>query len=293
MKPAPFEYHAPTSLDEAVALMSTLDNAKAIAGGQSLVAMMNFRYAMPDHLIDLGNVAGLSGLHFDAQTLRIGSMTRQRELEFSAALANKVPLLKAALAHVGHRQTRNRGTLGGSLAHADPAAELPTVCLVLDAEIEIAGANGTRIVPMREFTAGFMTTALGYDEILLAVHIRPWREGHGYSFQEYARRHGDFAVAGAAVLLDANNDGVIERAAVALCGVTDRPIRRDEAEAALVGRHLDDSVIARAASLAGDVEATADIHADATYRRHLARVLTTRALHEASSRMKTRKRETA
>jgi aerobic carbon-monoxide dehydrogenase medium subunit len=293
MKPAPFEYHAPTSLDEAVALMSTLDNAKAIAGGQSLVAMMNFRYAMPDHLIDLGNVAGLSGLHFDAQTLRIGSMTRQRELEFSAALANKVPLLKAALAHVGHRQTRNRGTLGGSLAHADPAAELPTVCLVLDAEIEIAGANGTRIVPMREFTAGFMTTALGYDEILLAVHIRPWREGHGYSFQEYARRHGDFAVAGAAVLLDANNDGVVERAAVALCGVTDRPIRRDEAEAALVGRHLDDSVIARAASLAGDVEATADIHADATYRRHLARVLTTRALHEASSRMKTRKRETA
>jgi carbon-monoxide dehydrogenase medium subunit len=293
MKPAPFDYHAPASLDEAVALMSTLDNAKVIAGGQSLVAMMNFRYAMPDHLIDLGNIAGLSGLHFESQTLRIGAMTRQRELEFSVPLANKVPLFKAALAHVGHRQTRNRGTLGGSLAHADPAAELPTACLALDAEIEIAGANGTRIVPMREFSAGFMTTALGYDEILLAVHIRPWPEGHGYSFQEYARRHGDFAVAGAAVLLDANNDGIIERAAVALCGVTDRPVRRDEAEAALVGRHLDDSVIARAASLAGDVEATADIHADATYRRHLARVLTTRALHEASSRMKTKKRETA
>jgi carbon-monoxide dehydrogenase medium subunit len=293
MKPAPFDYHAPTSLDEAVVLMSTLDNAKVIAGGQSLVAMMNFRYAMPDHLIDLGNVAGLSGLHFESRTLRIGAMTRQRELEFSVPLANKVPLFKAALAHVGHRQTRNRGTLGGSLAHADPAAELPTACLALDAEIEIAGANGTRIVPMREFSAGFMTTALGYDEILLAVHIRPWPEGHGYSFQEYARRHGDFAVAGAAVLLDANNDGIIERAAVALCGVTDRPVRRDEAEAALVGRHLDDSVIARAASLAGDVEATADIHADATYRRHLARVLTTRALHEASSRMKTKKRETA
>jgi carbon-monoxide dehydrogenase medium subunit len=293
MKPAPFDYHAPASLDEAVALMSTLDNAKVIAGGQSLVAMMNFRYAMPDHLIDLGNIAGLSGLHFESQTLRIGAMTRQRELEFSVPLANKVPLFKAALAHVGHRQTRNRGTLGGSLAHADPAAELPTACLALDAEIEIAGAGGTRIVPMREFSAGFMTTALGYDEILLAVHIRPWREGHGYSFQEYARRHGDFAVAGAAVLLDANNDGIIERAAVALCGVTDRPVRRDEAEAALVGRHLDDSVIARAASLAGDVEATADIHADATYRRHLARVLTTRALHEASSRIKTKKRETA
>jgi carbon-monoxide dehydrogenase medium subunit len=293
MKPAPFEYHAPASLDDAVALMSALDNAKVIAGGQSLVAMMNFRYAMPDHLIDLANITALSGLHFADQALRIGSMTRQRELEFSVPLANKVPLLKAALAHVGHRQTRNRGTLGGSLAHADPAAELPTVCLALDAEIEIAGPNGTRIVPMREFASGFMTTALGYDEILLAVHIRPWRQGHGYSFQEYARRHGDFAVAGAAVLLEANPDGVIERAAIALCGVIDRPIRRDEAEAALVGRHLDDSVIARAASLAGDVEATADIHADATYRRHLARVLTTRALHEASSRMKTKKRETA
>ena len=293
MKPAPFEYHAPTSLDEAVAMISTLDNAKIIAGGQSLVAMMNFRYAMPDHLVDLANIAGLSGLHFDAKTLRIGSMTRQRELEFSDPLAAKVPLIKAALAHVGHRQTRNRGTLGGSLAHADPAAELPTACLALDAEIEIAGPQGTRIVPMREFTAGFMTTALGYDEILLAVHIRPWHEGHGYSFQEYARRHGDFAVVGVAVLLDASPDGVIERAAVALCGVIDRPIRRDEAEAALVGQHLDDNIIARAASLAGDIEATADIHADATYRRHLARVLTTRALHEASSRMKTKKREMA
>jgi carbon-monoxide dehydrogenase medium subunit len=293
MKPAPFEYHAPTSLEDAVALMSALDNAKVIAGGQSLVAMMNFRYAMPDHLIDLGNITALSGLHFTDQAVRIGSMTRQRELEFSVPLANKIPLLKAALAHVGHRQTRNRGTLGGSLAHADPAAELPTVCLALDAEIEIAGPSGTRIVPMREFTSGFMTTALGYDEILLSVHIRPWRHGHGYSFQEYARRHGDFAVAGAAALLEAGPDGIIERAAIALCGVIDRPIRRDEAEAALVGRHLDDSVIARAASLAGDVEATADIHADATYRRHLARVLTTRALHEASSRMKTKKREPA
>ncbi len=293
MKPAPFEYHAPASLDEAVALLSTLDNAKVIAGGQSLVAMMNFRYAKPDHLIDLGNIAGLSRLHFDAQTLRIGSMTRQREIEFSAALANKVPLLKAALAHVGHRQTRNRGTLGGSLAHADPAAELPTVCLALDAEIEIVGATGARVVPMRDFTNGFMTTALAYDEILVAVHIRPWRVGHGYSFQEYARRHGDFAVAGAAVLLDANHDGVIERASVALCGVADRPIRRDEAETALVGQVLDESIIARVASLAGDVEATGDIHGDATYRRHLARVLTTRALREASSRMTTKKRETA
>ncbi len=293
MKPAPFEYHAPASLDEAVALLATLDNAKVIAGGQSLVAMMNFRYAMPDHLIDLGNIASLSGLHVDAQILRIGSMTRQREIEFSAALANKVPLLKAALAHVGHRQTRNRGTLGGSLAHADPAAELPTVCLALDAEIEIAGADATRVVPMRDFTNGFMTTALGYDEILAAVHIRPWRLGHGYSFQEYARRHGDFAVAGAAVLLDANHDGVIKRASVALCGVADRPIRRDDAETALVGQVLDESIIARVARLAGDVEATGDIHGDATYRRHLARVLTTRALREASSRMTTKKRETA
>ena len=293
MKPGPFEYHAPTSLDEALALLSNLENAKALAGGQSLVAMMNFRYAMPDHLVDLGNVVGLAGLHFDAQTLRIGAMTRQRDLEFSAALADKAPLFKAALAHVGHRQTRNRGTLGGSLAHADPAAELPTVCLALDAQIEIAGAGGTRLVAMREFTTGFMTTALMHDEILFAVHIRPWPQGHGYSFQEYARRHGDFAVVGAAVLLDANDDGIVERASVALCGVADRPIRRDAAEAALVGHLLDENLIARVASLAGDVEATADIHGDATYRRHLARVLTIRALREASSRMTTKQRASA
>jgi carbon-monoxide dehydrogenase medium subunit len=282
MKPGPFEYHAPASLDEALAMLSKLENAKIIAGGQSLVAMMNFRYAMPDHLVDLGNVGGLAGLQFDAPDLRIGAMTRQRDLEFSAALADKAPLFKAALAHVGHRQTRNRGTLGGSLAHADPAAELPTVCLALDAKIEIAGAAATRLVPMREFAVGFMTTALGHDEILLAVHIQPWPAGHGYSFQEFARRHGDFAVVGVAVLLDAGKDGVVTRASIALCGVTDRPIRRDDAEAALLGHRLDDSVIARAAALAADVEATSDIHGDSTYRRHLARVLTARALREAS-----------
>ena len=293
MKPGPFEYHAPDSLDEAVVLVSSLENAKVIAGGQSLVAMMNFRYAMPDHLVDLGNIAALAGLHVDAQGLRIGAMTRQRELEFSDPLAGKAPLFKAALAHVGHRQTRNRGTLGGSLAHADPAAELPTVCLALDAQIEIAGAGGTRLVPMREFTLGFMTTAIAPDEILLAVHIKPWRPGHRYSFQEYARRHGDFAVVGVAVLLDADSDGVIERAAIALCGVTDRPIRRDEAEAVLVGKPLDEKLIARAAALAADVEATEDIHGSATYRRHLAAVLTTRALREASARMTTKQRETA
>src|ERR1700744_2585340 len=171
MKPAPFDYHAPTSLEEAVALMSTLDNAKVIAGGQSLVAMMNFRYAMPDHLIDLGNIAGLSGLHFEAQTLRIGAMTRQRELEFSAPLANKAPLLKAALAHVGHRQTRNRGTIGGSLAHADPAAELPAVCAAYDAVIHIASVRGLRAVPFRDFVSGFMATALAPDEMIAAIEL--------------------------------------------------------------------------------------------------------------------------
>jgi carbon-monoxide dehydrogenase medium subunit len=214
-------------------------------------------------------------------------MARQRELEFSAPLAQALPLFRAALLHVGHRQTRNRGTVGGSLAHADPAAELPTVCLALDATVEIAGPRGRRTVPMREFASGFMTTALEFDEILCAVMIDVWPRGHGYAFQEYARRHGDFAVAGVAALLDADPDGTVRRASIALCGVADRPVRRDEAETALVGKRLDDGLVARAAALAADIDAVEDIHGTATYRRHLARVLTGRALREAWARVST------
>jgi carbon-monoxide dehydrogenase medium subunit len=285
MKPVPFCYHRPGSIAEAVELLATLENAKVIAGGQSLMAMMNFRYAMPDHLIDIARVAELQGIAIDEARLQIGAMTRQRELEFSSALTEAAPLFGAALRHVGHRQTRNRGTIGGSLAHADPAAELPTVCLAHDAAIEIVGQSGSRWVPMRDFVSGFMMTAVGYDELLAAVRLARWPAGHGYSFQEYARRHGDFAVVGAAVLISMGPDQSVERVAIALCGVGERPLRRDDAEAALLGRRLDARAIRQAAEIAAELEPVEDIHGTSVYRRHLARVLTERALHEASARV--------
>jgi carbon-monoxide dehydrogenase medium subunit len=285
MKPAPFSYHRPASVGEAVRLLATLENAKVIAGGQSLMAMMNYRYAMPDHLIDVARLPELHGILIEDGHLQIGAVTRQRDLEFSSALAEVAPLFGAALQHVGHRQTRNRGTIGGSLAHADPAAELPTVCLAYDAEIEIVRQDGSRWVPMGEFVSGFMSTAVGYDEILASVRIAPWPVGHGYSFQEYARRHGDFAVVGVAVLISAGPDQTIDRASIALCGVGERPLRRDEAEAALLGKRLEARVIRQAAEIAARLEPVEDIHGTSAYRRHLARVLTERALHEASARL--------
>ena len=284
MKPAPFAYHRPGSIAEAVELLATTENPKVIAGGQSLMAMMNFRYAMPDHLIDIARIPELQGIVVEDERIQIGAMTRQRDLEFSKALTEVAPLFGAALRHVGHRQTRNRGTIGGSLAHADPAAELPTACLACDAEIEIAGQDGPRLVPMRDFPMGFMTTAVNYDELLVSVHMKRWPIGHGYSFQEYARRHGDFAVVGAAVLLNADANGVIDKVAIALCGVAEKPLRRDEAESALMGQPLDERLIRQAANLAADLEPTEDIHGTSAYRRHLARVLTERALQEAWGR---------
>ena len=284
MKPGGFIYHKPRSAAEAAGLLATLDNAKVIAGGQSLVAMMNFRYAMPDHLVDLSAVPGLAGITCDDDGVEIGAMTLQRDLEFSASLARHAPLFAAALTHVGHRQTRNRGTIGGSLAHADPAAELPTVCLVHGAELEVQGPSDIRFVRMGDFGGGFMTTALAPDEILTAIRFAPWRAGHGWSFQEYARRHGDFAVVGVAVLLEGDAEGCVARVAVALCGLADRPVRCAAAEAMLLGKRLDASSVAQAAAAAAGLEAVDDIHATAIYRQHLARILTARALHEAWSR---------
>jgi len=284
MKPAPFDYHAPSSLDEAIGLVSSLDNAKILAGGQSLVAMMNFRYVIPDHVIDLNGVASLAGITIDGGGLRIGAMTRQRDLEFSPEIARHCPLMREALAHVGHRQTRNRGTIGGSLAHADPSAELPLVCATYDATVEIAGARGARRVPFAEFGQGFMTTAVGLDEILIAVELPLWPDGHGFGFHEFARRHGDFAIVGAAALIEIGRDRTVARAAITLCGVATSPLRLGEAEAKLAGRPLDRVAIRAAAACARAIEPITDIHATADYRRHLAEVLTARALADAARR---------
>lgn len=284
MKPAPFDYHAPKQLAEAADLLATLSNAKVLAGGQSLVPMMNFRYVVVDHLVDLGGVEDLHGIEVVDGMLRIGAMTRQRDIEQSAEVAKYCPLMTEALRHVGHRQTRNRGTIGGSLAHADPAAELPAVCAACDATIHLASVRGLRAIPFREFTAGFMATALEADEMIAAVDLPIWRQGHGYGFQEFARRHGDFALAGAAALLDIGANDIVRNAALALCGVAASPIRVEAAEVRLMGQPLDAALIQSAAAAAWLVEPLSDIHASGDYRRHLAQVLSTRALTDAARR---------
>ncbi len=284
MKPAPFDYHAPRQLKEAAELLASLPNAKILAGGQSLVPMMNFRYLIVDHLIDLGHVEDLRGVAAIDGQLRMGAMTRQRDLESSPEIARHCPLLTEALRHVGHRQTRNRGTIGGSLAHADPAAELPAVCAAYDAVLHLASIRGLRAVPFRDFPVGYMATALEPDEMIAAIELPIWRRGHGHGFHEFARRHGDFALAGAAALLDIGAGGVVRRAALSLFGVAERPIRADAAEAVLLGQAIDGDLIRNAAAAAWLIEPISDIHASGDYRRHLAMVMSARALADAARR---------
>jgi aerobic carbon-monoxide dehydrogenase medium subunit len=284
MKPAPFDYHAPRQLKEAAELLAKLPNAKVLAGGQSLVPMMNFRYVIVDHLVDLGRLQELRGISVGDGRLRIGAMTRQRDLELSADIAKHCPLMAEALRHVGHRQTRNRGTIGGSLAHADPAAELPAVCAACDATIHAISVRGIRQIAFRDFGTGYMATSLAPDEVVAAVDLPIWRLGHGHGFHEFARRQGDFAIAGAAALLDVGADNVVRRAALTLFGVAAAPLRVEAAEARLVGHPLDTDAIRAAAAAAWLIEPISDIHAGGEYRRHLAQVLSLRALNDAAQR---------
>jgi carbon-monoxide dehydrogenase medium subunit len=284
MKPAPFNYHVPRSVEEATTLLASLENAKVLAGGQSLVPMMNFRYVIVDHIVDLAKVEGLAGISITNGRMRIGAMTRQRELEFSPEVARYCPLMREALLHVGHRQTRNRGTIGGSLAHADPAAELPTVCAAHDALIEIVSRRGTRKIPFHEFNLAFMTTAIEPDEIVTAIELPLWASGHGYSFNEFSRRRGDFAIVGAATLIEIDPDLMVRRASLRLCGVGIGPLRITAAEAALVGKRFDRGTARAAAAAAKAITPISDIHASSDYRRHLAEVLAFRTLRDAAER---------
>jgi carbon-monoxide dehydrogenase medium subunit len=291
MKPAPFDYHAPRQLQEAAELLAKLPNAKILAGGQSLVPMMNFRYVIVDHLVDLGGLDELRGVAVGDGRVRIGAMTRQHDLETSPEIAKNCPLMAEALRHVGHRQTRNRGTIGGSLAHADPAAELPAVCSAYDAIIHVASVRGLRQIPYREFPSGFMATALAADEMIAAVDLPIWRSSHGHGFHEFARRQGDFAIAGAAALLDVGADNVVRRAALTLFGVAAAPLRVEVAETRLVGQLLDAGAIRAAAAAAWLIEPISDIHAGGEYRRHLAQVMSSRALNDAARRAGVQDRE--
>ena len=286
MKPPPFEYHRPNTIPEAVALLARLDNAKVLAGGQSLMAMLNLRFIFPDHLVDLNRVPGLSGITMQQDLVRIGAMTRQHAIEISAELAAVMPILAEALHQVGHRQTRNRGTIGGSLSHLDPAAELPALALLHDAAVDIAGPDGTRSLAMADFMAGYMTPAIEPQEIVTAITLPRWSARHGYAFQEVSRRHGDFAIASAGVLLEASN-GVITRAAIVVGGVDIVPRRLHQAEAGLCGRAGNAEAFATAASHTAALACSGDIHFTPAHRRHVAAALVRRTLAQAHARLGT------
>ena len=286
MKPPPFRYHDPRSVSDAVGLLAKLENPKLLAGGQSLMPMLNMRYVLPDNVIDLNKIEALSYLREENGALVSGAMTRQRELEFSDVVAKRHPLIKEAILNVGHRQTRNRGTVGGSLCHLDPSAEIPTVALALDATITVAGPKGNRDIAMADFPAGYMTPSIEADELLTGIRIPAWPQGHGYGFVEFARRHGDFAIASAAALLQEDGNGKITRASLTVGGVAVVPQRMRAVEKALVGQIASEDVFRAACEECRKIEAIADVHAPADYRQHLAAVLSRRALVAAHGRIK-------
>ena len=284
MKPPPFEYHSPKTLQQALRHLSEFENARLLAGGQSLMPMLNMRLATPEHLIDLAGVEGLAYIVEEGNEIAIGAMTGQRTIEFSDVIKRRLPLLSEAILSVGHRQTRNRGTIGGSLCHLDPAAELPLVAMALDATIRVTGPAGIRAISMAAFAVDFMTPAIEADEIVTEIRFRPWLEGHGASFIEFARRKGDFAVVAVAAMLDLASDGRIARASLAVGGVGPVPVRVSEAEAMLVGNAPDAALFTRAAVPCAAIEPLTDPHAPPWYRRRVAATLARRALQAACLR---------
>jgi aerobic carbon-monoxide dehydrogenase medium subunit len=285
MKPPPFSYHDPRTISDTVALLGRLENAKLLAGGQSLMPMLNMRFVLPDHVIDLNKVEGLSYIRANNGALEIGAMTRQRDLEFSEVVARLCPLMHEALRHIGHRQTRNRGTIGGSLCHLDPSAELVSIAAALDATITVQGPNGTREIAFADFPVAYLTPALELNEMLTAIRIPLWPQRHASAFVEFARRHGDFAIVSAAALLTEDSAGRISRASVTLGGMGVAPIRVAEVEQALVGSVPDDKQLREICESCRKFEAIDDVHAPATYRQHLATVLSRRALEAARAKL--------
>ncbi len=283
MKPAPFEYHAPESLADVTALLAEHgDDAKVLAGGQSLVPMLALRLTRFEHIIDLNRVDELRGVERANGTLTVKSMTRQSVLEHDDAAGAAVPLLAEAIPLIGHFQIRNRGTVGGSIAHADPASELPAVALALDAELEIAGAGGSRRVPAADFFLGTWTTSIESEEILAAVHFPVWQGRAGFAVEEIARRSGDFALAGVVAGVELNEAGAVTRSAIAFLGMAPTPVRAHAAEQALNGTSPKGAELAEIGRLAvGDTEPTADVHASAEYRQHVGAHLVERALDRA------------
>lgn len=286
MKPPAFDYLSPTSLAEVHELLSTHgEDGKILAGGQSLVPLLNMRLAHPSTLIDINRVTELDYIRKTADGgLAIGALTRQQTLLEDAVVAEHTPLLVEATRYIGHRTIRNRGTVGGTLAHADPAAEMPAVMVALDAEFVVTSAGGERVIPAREFFVDYLTTALAQDELLTEVRIPAAAPRTGSAFQEVSRRHGDFAIVAVAALVTLADDGSCADARLVLTGVGGTPQALD-LTGTLIGQAPTAEVIKAAANKAAtEIEPTADIHATEAYRRQLARVLSRRALTAAVER---------
>lgn len=282
MKPAAFDYYAPRTIDDVMALLKRYgSDARLLAGGQTLLPMMNFRLAAPEVIIDLNRIPELAFIRVAEGRVHIGAMTRQRALEFSPVIARELPLLHEAIRMVGHLPTRSRGTIGGSLANADSAAELPMVLQVLDGEVLVRGPNGERTIPAAGLVLDAMTTSIADDEMLAEVRFPVMPSEARFAVEEFSRRHGDFAIAAVAAMLVVK-DGRFEKARIATAGVSSFSSRIKPAEQMLEGRPIDADAIEKAAEAAAEtVEPVSDRNASEEYRRHLTRVLTARVLKRA------------
>ncbi|MGD9999227.1 MAG: xanthine dehydrogenase family protein subunit M [Ilumatobacteraceae bacterium] len=284
MKPARFTYHRPHSVAEVLALLAVEpEDTRILAGGQSLVPLMALRLSRPAHVVDIAHVPELSGIEAGDGIIEIGAMTRQRDIELSPVLRNHVPLLAAAAGHIGHVAIRHRGTIGGSLAHADPSAELPAVAVALGFEMVLHGQNGQRVVAAEDFFEGYLTTSIQPGELLTHVRIPLQEVPRRCAIEEFARRSGDFAIAGAVCAVDIGDGDLVRRARVVAMGVDPSPQRYCDAESRLVGSPLDGDSIAAAAAIVADACASADdIYGSDAYRRGLVHEMTRRALHRCA-----------
>jgi len=286
MKPPAFEYHAPSSLDAALALLRDLGpDAKPLAGGQSLTPMLNFRLLHPAHLVDLNRIPALAYISVEEGELCIGAMTRHSEVERSAIVRDGWPLISEAMRHVAHVQIRNRGTLGGSLSHADPAAEMPAVMTALEARMILRNSEASRKLPADEFFVAALTTALAPGELLVEIRIPPVPPRTGAAFDELARRRGDFALVGVAALVTLDAAGAVSRARLVFTGVDERPVRSRRAEAVLIGKRAEMQELKSAAQAAAqELTPQSDLHASAEYRREVGEVMARRVLQTAAER---------
>jgi carbon-monoxide dehydrogenase medium subunit len=282
-----FEYHAPTTLQEALSLLTRYaGEGKILAGGHSLIPIMNLRLAQPKALIDIGKIPGLSGVREDNGAVVIGAMTTHHQVETSAVLQAKVPILPETAAVIGDVQVRNRGTIGGSIAHADPAGDFPAAAVALDLQLKVVGPKGERTIKGRDFFVDILTTALQPDEILTEIRVPAFAARTGSAYEKFPNPASRYAIVGAAAVVTVDGNGVCQRASVGLNGISGKPVAAVGVEQALVGKHLNDQTIQEAAAKAADgLEALGDIFASAEYRTHLARVFTKRALAKASGRV--------